>query len=111
MVAVAVAVLVSAVAVDLTFVPRRLALGAPIEAVTGVVWSDRAALLWFTIFVGTAVAMRRSAQTHKRLMLMASISIIQPALARIALGHAGTSLPTGPVSRRAPSSAAKRSDC
>ena len=83
LVAVAVAVLVSAVAVDFTFVPRRLAMGAPIEAVTGVVWSDRAALVWFTIFVGAAVAMRRSAQTHKRLMLLASISVLQPATSRI----------------------------
>jgi hypothetical protein len=58
-------------------------MGAPIEAVTGVVWSDRAALVWFTIFVGTAVAMRRRAPMHKRLMILASISVLQPATSRI----------------------------
>jgi uncharacterized membrane protein YozB (DUF420 family) len=70
-------------AVDFTFAPRRLAMGAPIELITGVVWSDRAALLWFAIFVGAAVVKRRNSEAHKHLMLLASISVLQPATSRI----------------------------
>ena len=80
---VAVAVLITAMLIDFTFVPRRLALGTSIEALVRIVWSDRAALLWFTIFIGAAVAMRRNSETHKHLMLLASISVLQPATSRI----------------------------
>ena len=83
LVVVAVAAVLAGVAVDVTFVPRRLAMGAPLAALTGVVWSDRAALLWFGIFVGAAIRMRRNPEAHKRLMLLASISVLQPATSRI----------------------------
>jgi hypothetical protein len=46
-------------------------------------WSNFVSLVAFTIFLTLAIATRRNAETHKRLMLLASISIIQPALARV----------------------------
>lgn len=82
-----VAVLASSTAVTLNFVPRLVALGANLEAslalVSEVVWSDVATLLAFPLFVSTAIALRRQPERHKRLMLLASISLVQPALSRI----------------------------
>jgi len=48
-----------------------------------IVWGNYAGALTFALLVGAAVALRRNAQAHKRLMLLASISIISPAVARI----------------------------
>lgn len=84
-----VAVLASGTAVTLSFVPRRVASGMDIEArlavFSEVVWTNFAALLAFTIFLSTAIALRRHPERHKRLMLLSSISLLQPALARIFL--------------------------
>ena len=49
-----------------------------------VVWGNIGNLLSFATFLLAAVVLRRRPQAHKRLMLLASISIIGPALARIA---------------------------
>jgi hypothetical protein len=46
-------------------------------------WSNLTAAVTFAIFLVAAIAMRRDAGTHKRLMLLASIAFIQPAVARI----------------------------
>jgi hypothetical protein len=84
-----VAVLATSTAVTLNFVPRRVALGANLEAslarMSVVLWSDFAALLAFTLFLSTAIALRRHPESHKRLMLLSSISLVLPALARIFL--------------------------
>ena len=40
-------------------------------------------LLVFSILVGTAVAKRRKSATHKRLMLLATVSMLTPAVARL----------------------------
>lgn len=40
-------------------------------------------LLNFAIFAGCAIAMRRDAKAHKRLMILASFAMLGPALARI----------------------------
>lgn len=84
-----VALLATSTVVTLNFVPRLVALGADIEAriprFSAVVWADFAALLAFTIFLSTAIALRRHPESHKRLMLLSSISLVQPALARIFL--------------------------
>jgi hypothetical protein len=48
-----------------------------------IVWGNYVGALTFALFVGAAVALRRNAQAHKRLILLASISIISPAVARI----------------------------
>lgn len=83
LVGVGIAVLAVGTAVDMTFVPRRLQMGMPVAAIVGIVWSDRAALLSFAIFGAGAVALRRRPEAHKRLMLLASISVLQPAMSRI----------------------------
>jgi hypothetical protein len=84
-----VAVLATSTAVTLNMVPRRVASGMDIEAriarFSGIVWADFAALLAFPIFLSTAIALRRRPEVHKRLMLLASVSLVQPALARIFL--------------------------
>jgi hypothetical protein len=48
-----------------------------------VAWGNYAAALTFALLVGAAVGLRRHAQAHKRFMLLASIAIITPALARL----------------------------
>jgi hypothetical protein len=76
-----VAVLAISLAVTLNFVPRQRALR--VDIVSSIVWSDLSALVAFAIFLSTAVALRRRPEMHKRLMLLSSISIIQPAISRM----------------------------
>jgi hypothetical protein len=57
--------------------PNRL------PALSRVFWANLPALLSFAIFLTTAVARRRQPEVHKRLMLLAGISVVQPAMARI----------------------------
>jgi len=82
-----VAVFATSMAVTLDFVPRRVALGTNLEAsiaiFSEVVWLDFANLLAFTIFLSIAIVLRRHPERHKRLMLLSSISLVQPALGRI----------------------------
>ena len=51
---------------------------------SSVVWGNIVNALSFALFVAAAVIFRRRPQVHKRFMLLASISIVEPALARIA---------------------------
>jgi len=51
---------------------------------SGVVWGNNFNVLSFAIFVAVAVIYRRRPQIHKRLMVLASISVLEPALARSA---------------------------
>lgn len=82
-----VVVLVTSTAVTLNFVPRQRAVGANVEAALAVfseiVWLDFANLLAFALFVAIALTLRHRPEVHKRLMLLASISLVQPALGRI----------------------------
>jgi hypothetical protein len=39
-------------------------------------------ILLFTLFVGLAIAMRRNSQSHKRCMLLATVNLATPAIAR-----------------------------
>jgi hypothetical protein len=48
-----------------------------------IVWSNTASIVAFAILLAAAIVLRRRPETHKRLMLLASISIIQPAFARL----------------------------
>lgn len=48
-----------------------------------IVWTDLASLLIFATFVASALYWRRHSDVHKRLMLLASIAILGPAVARI----------------------------
>lgn len=49
-----------------------------------IAWTDLAALATFVIYVGAALYWRRRSDVHKRLMLLASIGIVGPAVGRIA---------------------------
>jgi hypothetical protein len=53
------------------------------NALRAIVWTDLASLVIFSTFVGTALYWRRRPDVHKRLMLLASIAILGPAVARI----------------------------
>jgi hypothetical protein len=55
----------------------------PVEVSRAVVWTDLASLLIFSTFVATALYWRRRSDVHKRLMLLASMAILGPAVARI----------------------------
>ena len=66
---------------------------------SSVVWGNIVNALSFALFVAGAVIFRRRPQIHKRCMLLASISIVEPALARIARwpGFGGEQGPFIPV--------------
>jgi hypothetical protein len=49
-----------------------------------ILWTDLAALATFMIYVAAALYWRRRGDVHKRLMLLASIAILGPAVGRIA---------------------------
>ena len=51
---------------------------------SGVVWMNIGSAVAFAVLVVSAVALRRRPEAHKRLMLLASVAIIGPALARLA---------------------------
>jgi len=55
----------------------------PADVVRTVVWTDLASLLIFSTFVGTALYWRQRSDVHKRLILLASMAILGPAVARI----------------------------
>jgi hypothetical protein len=48
-----------------------------------IAWSNTTSIIAFAILLAAAIALRRRPDTHKRLMLLASISIVQPAFGRI----------------------------
>ena len=54
-----------------------------VNVVRAVVWTDLASLVIFSTFVATALYWRRRSDVHKRLMLLASIAILGPAVARV----------------------------
>jgi hypothetical protein len=58
-------------------------LEAVLPTVRIIAWSNTASIVAFAILLVAAIVLRRRPDAHKRLMLLASISIIQPALARI----------------------------
>jgi hypothetical protein len=72
----------------LQFVPRLPEMGLPFEQapwfITWIVWANFHMLLGFVGFLATALLLRRRSDIHKRLMLLATISLMPPPLARIA---------------------------
>jgi uncharacterized membrane protein YozB (DUF420 family) len=46
-------------------------------------WGNLTSLLTFTVLLGCAVVMRNRGDVHKRLMMLASLSLLPPAIARI----------------------------
>jgi hypothetical protein len=72
----------------LQFVPRLPEIGLPFEQapwfITWIIWTNFHMLLGFAAFLATALMLRRRSDIHKRLMLLATISLMPPPLARIA---------------------------
>ena len=54
-----------------------------VELIETVFWLNLVASLQFAGFVTAAICLRKHSESHKRLMLLASIAIIQPAAARL----------------------------
>lgn len=81
------AVIVIGTTVTLAFVGRRAALGTDIEArirfFSDIVWGDIAAIVAFIVFFGLALAWRKRPDLHKRLMILGSLALLEPALFRI----------------------------
>jgi hypothetical protein len=48
-----------------------------------IAWSNTTSIVAFAILLAAAIVLRRRADSHKRLMLLASISLVQPAFGRI----------------------------
>ena len=61
---------------------KQLAAGKTIDMVSNLAWMNFAFLLAFTVLSGSAIVLRRRPDAHKRLMLLASVSIVFPALVR-----------------------------
>ena len=81
-------VVVSGAAVSMGLAPRLLAKFGNIDSdmprIVATVWGSIGMLVAFTGLLVAAVVFRQKADIHKRLMLLASISISLPALSRIA---------------------------
>lgn len=58
--------------------------GPVVEFLAGVVWSNLGSAVTFAVLAWTGILLRRRAAAHKRLMLIATVSILGPALARLA---------------------------
>lgn len=56
---------------------------ANLRRLSGFVWADFGLLLSFSVFLTAAVYLRRRPEFHRRLMMLTSISLLAPALARI----------------------------
>jgi len=56
---------------------------SPADGQNIVVWGNFFSLAMFAAFVSLAVTWRRNPETHKRLILLASVSIVGPAVARL----------------------------
>jgi hypothetical protein len=54
-----------------------------VELIETIFWLNLVASMQFAGFVTAAICLRKQAESHKRLMLLASIAIIQPAAARL----------------------------
>jgi hypothetical protein len=69
---------------DMSAIPEVGVQGVPmLNFAAQVVWGNFASIAVFAGMLAAAVLLRRNAQAHKRLMLLGSIGIVGPALARI----------------------------
>lgn len=57
--------------------------GWELAEAAGLIWGNIASLTAYSIFVITGIVLRANAQTHKRMMLLATLSIMGPPLVRI----------------------------
>jgi hypothetical protein len=87
-IALAAAVLVFGIYTSTNLVPRNLGLGeispAEVALFSGVTAADMASFVYFPTLIGLAVWYRKRMDVHMRLLLMASLRITGPAIARIA---------------------------
>ncbi len=65
---------------------RVLLQNGPFEpaVIIGALWGDFGSLIGFTAFLSSGLWFRRQPEVHKRLMFLASVSIVGPALGRVA---------------------------
>ena len=68
---------------DLGMVDRTVESGGNLPGVTRIFWSDFGSTLAYALFMVFGIALRYRPEFHKRLMLLASISLVGPALSRI----------------------------
>jgi hypothetical protein len=84
----AVAVVLAGPMATMGFVARLPAMGFDVETeiffVSWVVWGNFASIFAFAVFVLAGILLWHRSEVHKRLMLLATLSIIGPPLARIA---------------------------
>ena len=78
----------SGVVVAFGYGPRQLSVhgveGTDVERVSMVAWGNIGMLIAFALLFTVAIARRRHHDVHRRLMYLAAVSLIPPALARIA---------------------------
>lgn len=79
----AVAVVLVSLIVVLRAVPRSPSNGLPAAVLPALVILDLGFLLLFSSLVASSIYLRRHSEAHKRLMLLASISLIAPAISRL----------------------------
>ena len=83
----AVAVVFAGPMATMSFMDRLREIGVDTDALiyhlSWVVWGNFLSILAFAIFVGAGIVFRQRSDVHKRLMILATISIIGPPLARI----------------------------
>ena len=78
-------VLASGLTLDSDASALGIGVSGPLEAfLSGVVWVNLSAALTFALLVGTAIVLRRKTAAHKRLMVVGTVAILGPALARLA---------------------------
>lgn len=81
------AVIPAGLSAALGYLPRMQALygngAAALERIPLVVWGNFGMLAAFAVLLGAAVLLRHRSAAHKRLMLIASMSLMGPAFARI----------------------------
>jgi hypothetical protein len=74
------------------FIPTLRASGAPIPIVTLIILGDLVAVAVFAVMLGAAIHYRRQPETHARLLLLASVPLVAPALGRASITATGTPL-------------------
>ena len=79
---VAIGVVVASAVVLGRAAPRLAATGVPPEGVSTILFNDLYALICFSTLVATAISLRQHTDTHKRLLVLASVVIVGPALSR-----------------------------
>lgn len=70
----------------LRVIPRNLEAGRPLSATASIVVSNTVALVMFVSLIVCAIYLRRRGDFHKRLMLLASMVIMQPVFAGAVTG-------------------------